>query len=1241
MVLMCVAMAVTAQVLPYQDARLSAELRADDLLGRLTLEEKVSLMMNGSPAIGRLGVPQFEWWAEALHGVGRNGYATVFPITMAMAASWDDVLLHKVFTAVGDEGRVKAQQARNSGNVKRYQGLSFWTPNINIFRDPRWGRGQETYGEDPYLTSKMGLAVVRGLQGYTYDGKPLGNYKKLLACAKHFAVHSGPEWNRHEFNVENLPERDLWETYLPAFKALVQEGQVAEIMCAYQRIDGQPCCGQQRYEQQILRDEWGFDGVITSDCGAIRDFLPRWHNVAKDGAEASAKAVLAGTDVECGSEYRHLTEAVRRGDIQESDIDRSLRRLLIARFEVGDFDSDEVNAWSRIPESVVASKEHQALATEMALKSIVLLQNNNRVLPLGGKGSPTSATDIVVMGPNATDSVMMWGNYTGYPLKTVTALEGITARARMLDANSRVRYVQGCGLTRNEQFESRFSEIRDPQGRQGLQATYWNNTEMQGAPATVVNMREALQLSNGGNTVFAPGVNLDHFSARYEGVLTPTRDETLIFSISGDDLMRLTVNGDTLADIKQVRHRVQGAKKELQVKAGKEYRIQIDYVQEEDFAALSFDVQHRVAPTREELLAQIGDTKTVIFVGGISASLEGEEMKVSEPGFKGGDRTSIELPQAQRDMLRMLHEAGKKVVFVNCSGSAIALLPETKTCDAIVQWWYAGEQGGTALAEILFGDKVPSGKLPVTFYKRTEDLPDFLDYSMKNRTYRYYTGEALFPFGYGLSYTRFETGKPVYKDNKVYVQVKNTGKRAGTETVQVYIRNIDDPDGPLKSLRGYRQVTLQPGQKETLAIDLPRERFEGWDAATNTMRVVPGRYEVMVGSSSADKDLKKTTVVLQPVAQPPLVYSEENTGSQYAKPVLPEPDQLPVVRELPDALEGVSDFAGWEQRRNHIGAQIQHYGIGEKPAVKAEQVKARMDGDTLFVDVTVGSETLTLRSVIRYPKTGTAPYALMIGTDMIALPRPLFEDRPVATTTFTSAQVNDYKQFGKRHDRGEHNFDRLYPDLKDNGAYSEWAWGMSRLIDGLQQLGPEVTKIDVNRIGVTGCSYAGKMALYCGAFDERIALTIAQEPGGGGAAAWRKSHEFTLAGKNLEDIDKTDYHWFLESQRENFRGDSVYRLPYDQHELCAMVCPRALLLLGNPDYEWLADGSMLMSAKAAREVWKRFGIEDRMGWSVVDGHGHCQLPESQWPEVQAFIDKFLLGRPADTNNVRKNIRIKK
>ena len=841
---------VSAQQLPYQNSQLPAAQRADDLLKRLTIDEKVNLMMDTSPAIPRLGIPQFQWWNEALHGVGRNGFATVFPITMAMAASWDDALLHQVFTAVSDEARVKAQQAKRSGDIKRYQSLSFWTPNINIFRDPRWGRGQETYGEDPYLTAKMGLAVVRGLQGVGYNGEDLGvsPYRKLLACAKHFAVHSGPEWNRHEFNIENLPERDLWETYLPAFKALVQEGKVAEVMCAYQRIDGQACCAQTRYEQQILRDEWGFDGLITSDCGAIRDFLPRWHHVAEDGAEASAKAVLAGTDVECGSEYEHLPEAVRRGDIKEADLDRSLRRLLIARFELGDFDSDTLNPWTAIPESTIASPEHKQLALDMARKSIVLLKNDG-VLPLA-----TSTADIVVMGPNANDSVMMWGNYAGYPTHTITALDGIRRYV------PQAQYIPGCSLTRNEVFESCFGLLNDPLGNRGMQITYWNNTDMQGEPVTVLNTRQAIRLSNGGNTVFAPGVNLENCSARLDATLVAQTDDNLLFDISGDDRLRLIVNGDTLVNIWKGRQRIQVARPEVDVKAGQQYRIQIDYVQETGYGALNFDIKKRLTLSTAELLAQIGHAGTVIFVGGISPSLEGEEMRVSEPGFKGGDRTSIELPQVQRQLLAALHEAGKRVIFVNCSGSAIAMVPELESCDAILQWWYGGELGGTALAEVLFGDYNPSGKLPVTFYRSTIDLPDFLDYTMTGRTYRYFQGQPLFPFGFGLSYTAFSISKPVYKDGKLKVNVSNTGSRQGLETVQVYIRRVADTAGPIKSLRAYQQVQLAPGETKTISIPLPRNSFEGWDIASNAMRIVPGKYEVMVGHSSADKDLQKILV---------------------------------------------------------------------------------------------------------------------------------------------------------------------------------------------------------------------------------------------------------------------------------------------------------------------------------------------------------------------------------------------
>ncbi len=555
--------------------------------------------------------------------------------------------------------------------------------------------------------------------------------------------------------------------------------------------------------------------------------------------------------MECGSEYKNLPEAVRRGDIKEADLDKSLKRLLIARFELGDFDKDELNAWTKLPESLIACDAHKQLALDMARKSIVLLQNKGGVLPLN------QATKIAVLGANATDSVMMWGNYSGYPTRTITAMQGISRLA------PQAKFVSGCGLTRNEVFESRFNQLKDPLGNKGIQATYYNNTEMKGTPVAVVNSSSPLMLSNGGNTVFAPGVNLENFSARFDATFYPTKDETVIFNIGGDDKLRLMVNGDTIVNIWAARQRIQTGQKELQVKAGQHYRIQIDYVQEAGFAALGFDIQHKVAPTYQELLAQIGDAETVVFVGGISPRLEGEEMRVSEEGFKGGDRTSIELPKAQRETLAMLHQAGKKVIFVNCSGSAIALTPELESCDAIIQAWYGGERGGEALAEVLFGLYNPSGKLPITFYKNTDELPDFLDYKMANRTYRYYTGEALFPFGYGLSYTTFETGKPVYKRNKVEVSVKNTGSQAGLETIQLYIRNLADKTGPLKTLRGYQQVQLNPGETKTITIDLPRSSFEGWDVKTNTMRVVPGKYEIMAGSSSADQDLKKTIVTIR------------------------------------------------------------------------------------------------------------------------------------------------------------------------------------------------------------------------------------------------------------------------------------------------------------------------------------------------------------------------------------------
>ena len=840
-------------MLPYQNPNLSPEERADDLISRLTIEEKTALMMDQSPAIERLGIPSFQWWNEALHGVGRNGYTTVFPITMGMAASWDDALLYRCFDAVSDEARIKNAQAKSKNEMNRYQGLSFWTPNINIFRDPRWGRGQETYGEDPFLTSRMGVAVVNGLQGNknNIDSK----YMKLLACAKHYAVHSGPEWNRHSFNIEDLPERDLWETYMPAFKALVEKANVAEVMCAYQRIDGDPCCGNKRYLQRILRDEWGYQGLVVSDCGAIRDFHQKGcHEVSATPSIAAGTAIIAGTDVECGSVYKNIPKALKNGELTMDAINKSLKRLLTARIKLGDLDNDNLVEWTKIPHDRLCSKQHNALAYEMAQKSIVLLQNSDNILPLKKDGAK-----IVVMGPNANDSVMQWGNYSGYPLHTVTILEGIEKK---LGGQGSVKYVDGCGHVSNTVRESRFANLTTPNGKAGMEACYWNNTKMEGKQAATAIYKNAINLNNGGNTAFAAGVELDNFSGRYKALFKAQRDEEVTFELEADDGYRIIINGDTIRNRFGQAHGVQKWSKTYNVKAGEKYDIQIDYIQIFGMAHMKFDVFTNKSKSIGDILKEISDAEYVVFAGGISPRLEGEEMKVDAYGFKGGDRTDIQLPQCQRDLIKAISDAGKKVIFVNCSGSAIALVPETSTCQAIMQAWYPGERGGDAVADVLFGDYNPSGKLPVTFYRSVDDLPDFLDYTMKNRTYRYFTGKPLWNFGYGLSYTSFSFGKPSYKNGKITVDVSNTGKLDGDEIVQVYLRHTKDNDGPIKSLRGFKRVSIKAGETKRVEIDMPKENFETWDASTNTMRVIGGEYDIMVGNSSIDADLKHIKIVL-------------------------------------------------------------------------------------------------------------------------------------------------------------------------------------------------------------------------------------------------------------------------------------------------------------------------------------------------------------------------------------------
>ena len=843
----------------YKNASLPAEERAGLLLKELTLEEKVSLMMDSSKPVERLGIKPYNWWNEALHGVARAGLATVFPQPIGMAASFSPETVYEVFTAVSDEARAKNAYYASQGSRERYQGLTMWTPTVNIYRDPRWGRGIETYGEDPYLTSRMGVMVVKGLQG-TNDGK----YDKLHACAKHFAVHSGPEWNRHEFNAENIKPRDLYETYLPPFEALVKEGKVKEVMCAYNRFEGDPCCGSDRLLMQILRDEWGFDGIVLSDCGAIADFYRDYgHKTHPDAESASAAAVLSGTDLECGSSYEALVEAVKQGKIDEKAVDVAVKRLLTARFALGEMDEPEKVSWTGIPFSVVASAGHDSLALDMARKSITLLMNKYNTLPLKRGG-----LTVAVMGPNANDSVMQWGNYNGMPPHTVTILDGIR---KALGTDDRLIYEQGCGWVERAQIQSVFNRCKTADGKPGFTARYWNNVTRDGEPVTTAQVTTPFHFCTSGATVFAPGVNLTDFSATYNSVFTPDQSGEVVFDIYAYGSGRLRINGEEVRGFSN-QHGGQKSAYTLQVQAGKTYDVELDFEYFRSDAQLNFDLGFKNEVDVRKSVERVKDADVVVFVGGVSPNLEGEEMGVELPGFRGGDRTDIELPAVQRELIAALHHAGKKVVLVNCSGSPIGLEPETGRCGAILQAWYPGQAGGTAVAEVLFGDYNPAGRLPVTFYRNVSQLPDFEDYNMTGRTYRYMTQEPLFPFGHGLSYTSFCYGAVVLgSDNiksgeklRLNVPVTNTGKCDGEEVVQVYLKKNDDVEGPSKALRAFKRVHIPAGKTVDVEFDLGDKELVWWNPQSNTMCVSEGSYELMVGGSSQTAGLLRRSFVIQP-----------------------------------------------------------------------------------------------------------------------------------------------------------------------------------------------------------------------------------------------------------------------------------------------------------------------------------------------------------------------------------------
>jgi beta-glucosidase len=841
----------------YKNTSLSPEERADLLVKELTLEEKVQLMMDGSRPVERLGIKPYNWWNEALHGVARAGLATVFPQPIGMAASFSPETIYDVFTAVSDEVRAKNTYYSSKGSRERYQGLTMWTPTVNIYRDPRWGRGIETYGEDPYLTSRMGVMVVKGLQGPAD-----GDYDKLHACAKHFAVHSGPEWNRHSFNAENIKPRDLYETYLPPFEALVKEGEVKEVMCAYNRFEGEPCCGSNRLLMQILRDEWGFDGIVVSDCGAIADFYnDRGHHTHPDAESASAAAVVSGTDLECGSSYKALVESVKKGLISEEKVNTSVKRLLKARFELGEMDDLEKVSWAKIPFSVVASAAHDSLALKIARKSMTLLMNKDNFLPLRRGG-----LTVAVMGPNANDSVMQWGNYNGMPPHTVTILDGIR---NLLGADDKLIYEQGCPWVERTLIHSAFSQCKSADGP-GFTARYWNNLTREGSPVTTTQVTTPFRFCTSGATVFAPGVNLTDFSATYNSVFTPVQSGEIVLEVYCYGNGRLRVNGEEVKGFSN-KHGARKTTHAMKVQAGQSYDIELDFEYLRSDAQLNFDLGFKREVDIQKSVEQVKEADIVIFASGISPSLEGEEMGVNLPGFKKGDRTDIELPAVQRELIDALYRAGKKIILVNCSGSPIGLEPETKKCEAILQAWYPGQQGGTAVAEVLFGDYNPAGRLPVTFYRNVSQLPDFEDYNMTGRTYRYMQDTPLFSFGYGLSYTTFSYGKVVLDRSevtagqtlKLTVPVTNTGKRGGEEVVQVYLKKQGDAEGPVKTLRAFKRVFIPAGQTTNIEFDLKDKELEWWDEQTNTVRVCSGTYDIMVGGSSEDESLRRTLVTIK------------------------------------------------------------------------------------------------------------------------------------------------------------------------------------------------------------------------------------------------------------------------------------------------------------------------------------------------------------------------------------------
>ena len=824
----------------YLDPSQPIEARVDDLIHRMTLEQKASQLVNQARAMPELNVPNYDWWSEALHGVANAGTATVFPEPIGLAATFDDRLIHEMAIAIGTEARAKHNQAVRAGRRDIMEGLDFWSPNINIFRDPRWGRGQETYGEDPFLTGRMGVAFVTGMQGD--DPK----YLRVVATPKHFAVHSGPEPTRHTIDVR-VSKHDMEDTYFPAFRAAIVEGKAGSVMCAYNRVNGQPACANTFLMEDTLRAAWKFNGYVVSDCDAIVDIF-QGHHYAKSQAEAAADAIKTGMDNECADfftiakdnhDFQPFVDAVNQGLIREADLDRSLKRLFSARMRLGMFDPPSLVPYANIPDSEIDSPAHRQLALKTARESIVLLKNDG-VLPLA-----SNPKKILVVGPLAESVQVLHGNYSGTASHAVTALEGI--RRQFGSAN--VAYQPGTDFLREHPVVPT-SVLSTDEGKPGLKGEYFAG-EISGAPQLVrVDPYVDLQLSHPDSHALPVPTGLEDFSVRWSGFLTPSESGTYQLGLMGS-MQRLWLDGKLIVD-DSVGHDPNPQMATVELTRGRRYAVKVEYQAGGRVTKLIW-----LPVSGDPLVEAVSAARTsdvVIAVVGITSKLEGEEMRVDLPGFRGGDRTSLALPTEEEALLGALKGTGKPLVVVLMNGSALAVNWANAHANAILDAWYSGEEGGTAIAETLAGENNPAGRLPVTFYKGVEQLPDFDDYAMHDRTYRYFKGEPLYPFGYGLSYSNFaysglnfssptlQAGNPLDVD----VEVKNTGQREGDEVVELYISFPRMAGAPLKALRGFTRVHLASGQQKHVKLTLAARDLSYVNEAGDRL-VAAGDYLITVG----------------------------------------------------------------------------------------------------------------------------------------------------------------------------------------------------------------------------------------------------------------------------------------------------------------------------------------------------------------------------------------------------------